>query len=196
MVAVGLLSIRDIAFAATGNECPGDAELVAVLARAAEGDGDALGAMYDALADEIFAVALWRTGSRADAADVVQDVFVRVASRPSSLAGIRHPRRYLLAMAHAGAVDRQRSRRPEVDVDDAPFLEAASLDAGRTIDAERATRALANLPGAQRVTIYLHHFRDLSFREIGRITGVPTFTAASRYRLGIARLRARLEGTR
>ena len=196
MIDVGALRIRDFAFAARGNERPRDAELVAVLARAAEGDGDALGAIYDALAAEIFAVALWRTGSQADAADVVQDVFVKIASSAASLVAIRHPRRYLLALAYAGAVDRQRARRPDVRIEDAPFLEAASLDAGRAIDAERASRALAEIPGPQRVAVYLHHFRELSFREIGRITGVPTFTAASRYRLGIARLRARLEGAR
>ena len=153
MADVGVLRIRDIAFAATGSERPGDAELVDVLARAAEGDGEALGA-------------------------------------------IRHPRRYLLAMAHTGAVDRQRARRADVRIEDAPFLEAAGVDIGRAIDAKSASRALDEIPGPQRVAIYLHHFRELSFREIARITGVSTFTAASRYRLGIAKLRAMLEEAR
>ena len=60
------------------------------------------------------------------------------------------------------------------------------------MDADRATAALSQLPTAQREAVYLHHFAGLAFREIGRVTGVPTFTAASRYRLGIARLRRAL----
>ena len=61
------------------------------------------------------------------------------------------------------------------------------------MDAERACLLLSQLPAAQRETIFLHFFHELPFSAIGRITGVPTFTAASRYRLGIRRLR-RLSG--
>ena len=50
-------------------------------------------------------------------------------------------------------------------------------------------RMINQLPPAQREAIYLRHFAGCSFAEIGRATGVPTFTAASRYRLGLQRLR-------
>lgn len=165
-------------------------DLGPIVERVTHGDPDALGPLYDALAPEVFAAALWRTGSRADAADVVQDVFVKIAASPAVLRNVRHPKRYVLAMAHRCAIDRTRGRRPEAPLDDA--LLAPSIDADRTLDAARATEALHDLPDAQREAIYLHHFAGCSFREVARITGVPTFTAASRYRLGIARLRARL----
>ena len=169
-----------------------DERLTALVARVAGGDLDALGPIYDACAAELYALAHWRTGSAADASDCVQDVFVKLASRPSVVAGIRHPRRYLLAMAHRAAVDRVRARRRAVALDDQPFLLAPAHDPGGVSDASRAVSALRELPAAQREAIYLHHFAELSFREVGRVTGVPTFTAASRYRLGIARLRALL----
>ena len=169
-----------------------DPELSVLLARLAGGDLDALGPIYDACAPELFAIAQWRTGSATDAADCVQDVFVKLAGSPAIAAGIRHARRYLLTMAHRAAVDRARSRHPSVPIDDAPFLEAPGLDPDRALDAQRATAILRGLPEPQREAIYLHHFADLSFRELGRVTGVPTFTAASRYRLGIVRLRALL----
>lgn len=169
-----------------------DEELSGLLARLSGGDLDALGLIYDTCASELFAVAHWRTGSAADASDCVQDVFVKLAGTPAIAAGVRHPRRYLLAMAHRAAVDRLRMRRPCVVLEDAPFLEASGLDPDRALDAKRATTVLRGLPAAQRESVFLHHFAELSFREVGRITGVPTFTAASRYRLGIARLRALL----
>jgi RNA polymerase sigma-70 factor (ECF subfamily) len=174
----------------------GDEVLAGLLSCVAGGDLDALGPIYDAVAPEMFAIAHWRTGSRLDAADCVHDVFVKLASSPSVVAGIRHARRYLLAMAHRAAVDRTRARRRNLRFDDLPFLEATGLDADRAMDAARVTAMLRELPEAQREAIYLHHFAELSFREIGRITAVPTFTAASRYRLGIARLRELMGETR
>src|SRR6187399_3133018 len=87
--------------------------------RVARGDPEALGPLYDALAPEIFAAALWRTGSRADAADVVQDVFVKIAASPSVLRNLHNPKRYVLTMAHRCAIDRTRSRRPDASLDDA-----------------------------------------------------------------------------
>jgi RNA polymerase sigma-70 factor (ECF subfamily) len=181
---------------ATEEGCVRADALGPIVARVAQGDPEALGPLYDALAPEIFAAALWRTGSRADAADVVQDVFVKIAQSPALLRGVRHARRYVLTMAHRCAIDRHRKGRGDVPIDDALVVPAFEGDAGRAVDAARATEALRSLPDAQREAIYLHHFAGCSFREVGKITGVPTFTAASRYRLGIARLRALLGGSR
>ena len=181
---------------ATEEGCVRADALGPIVARVAQGDPEALGPLYDALAPEIFAAALWRTGSRADAADVVQEVFVKIATAPGLLKGVKHPRRYVLTMAHRSAIDRTRARHPDAPIDDALLVQTSDLDAGRSLDAARATAALRELPDAQREAIYLHHFAGHSFREVGRITRVPTFTAASRYRLGIARLRALLGGSR
>jgi RNA polymerase sigma-70 factor (ECF subfamily) len=53
-------------------------------------------------------------------------------------------------------------------------------------------RALDGLVEAQREAIVLHLIEGFSFREIGHATGVSLFTAAARYRLGLARLRKNL----
>ena len=37
--------------------------------------------------------------------------------------------------------------------------------------------------------MFLRHFMGMSFREMAAVTAVPTFTAASRYRLAMRRLR-------
>lgn len=71
-----------------------------------------------------------------------------------------------------------------------------AADAARRVDAERASRHLAKLPPAQRDAVYLRHFADGTFAAIGRVTGVPAFTAASRYRLGIGKLRRLMETPR
>ncbi len=164
------------------------ASLAAAFAALVTGDLDALAAIYDACAADLFGLALWRTGSREDAADVVQEVFVRLASAPSGLGRVRKPRAYVLAMGHSAAVDVLRRRKLTIEADDA-VLEAVLPDPVSASDAARASRLVLGLPGAQREAVYLRHFAGLSFAEIGDVTGVPTFTAASRYRLGIGRLR-------
>jgi len=153
------------------------------------GDTDALEVVWDAVAADLFGLALWRTGSREDASDVVQEVFVRLAAAGPKLGGARDPRAYVLAMAHSAAVDLVRRRKTTVEADDA-VLEPVVPDPGTAADAARASWLVARLPAAQREAVYLRHFAGLSFGEIGSVTGVPTFTAASRYRLGIGRLRA------
>ena len=99
-------------------------------------------------------------------------------------------------MAHRVAVDATRRRRKSEPLESCRFLESTSADTDRELDAERAGSLLAGLPHAQRETVYLRHFADCTFAEIGRVTGVPTFTAASRYRLGISKLRDLMEEER
>ena len=162
--------------------------LAAGLAALGAGDLDAIEAIYDACAADLFGLALWRTGSREDAADVVQEVFVRLATGLSGLGRVRNPRAYVLAMGHSAAVDILRRRKVTVEADDS-VLEPFVADPVTAADAARASRLVLGLPAGQREAVYLRHFAGLSFAEIGDVTGVPTFTAASRYRLGIGRLR-------
>ncbi len=78
-------------------------------------------------------------------------------------------------------------------MDEAPYLEATGRDPDLALEAERVSRQIHRLPAKQREVILLRHFADCTFREIGGITGVPTFTAASRYRLAMIKLRRELE---
>jgi RNA polymerase sigma-70 factor (ECF subfamily) len=162
----------------------------------AGGKARALEEIYDAAAGTIFGLALWRTGSREDACDVVQEVFVRLAEQGDRLSKVGNPRAWIVAVAHRVAVDATRRRRKSEPLESCRFLGSTPGDADRELDAGRASSLLAGLPPAQREAVYLRHFADCTFAEIGRVTGVPTFTAASRYRLGISKLRELMRGKR
>lgn len=172
--------------------------LVRIFVALAAGDPDALEAPYAATADRMYGLALWRTGSVQDASDVVQDVFLRVVEARDRLGGVKEPFPWLLGLSHQVAVDvaRRSQRRATVPLDDVVFLAEAERDHATPIDAARVSRLLEQLPAAQRDAIYLRHFEECTFAGIGRITGVPAFTAASRHRLGIGRLRRLLERRR
>jgi len=161
----------------------------------ADGRLETLDELYDLAAGDVYRLALWRTGSLEDAEDAVHDVFVRTAEQGRRLTSVRHPRRWLLTVTHRISLDlcRQRRRRRAEPLDDVPYLEAAPENPDRAVDARTASRLVGALPAKQREVVLLKLFADCSFADIGRITGAPTFTAASRYRLAVARLRRLLE---
>lgn len=174
-----------------GAEPAGSERLRGLFEQLARGRESALGELYAACAAELYGLALWRTGSADDAGDVVQEVFVRLVEARDRLAAVREPRAYLRRMTHRASLDvhRKRKRRREDPLDGAALIEAVDSDPERTLEAHRISGSLQTLPAAQREAIYLRHFAGCSFAEIGRATGVPTFTAASRYRIGIKRLK-------
>lgn len=161
----------------------------------AEERAGALESLYDAVAPHLFGLAVCRTRNRDDAADVVAETFARVAGQGERLRTVRNPRSWLLTVARRLIIDvaRERKRRASEPIETAACVAAPEAEPGRGIDANRAARLLAKLPDRQREVIYLRHFAECTFAAIGDIVGVPTFTAASRYRLGLRRLRALME---
>lgn len=170
----------------------GELRLAAAFARIAAGDGGGLEVVWAEIADDLYGLALWRTGSVEDAEDAVQEAFVRLARARERLARVRRPRAWLLAVAHRSAVDVVRRRRSTTPLDDLDTMLVAADDPERAAEAGQASRELAMLPPEQREAVYLREMLGLTFREIGVACGVATFTAASRCRLGLARLRRAL----
>ncbi|MCH9646640.1 MAG: sigma-70 family RNA polymerase sigma factor [Deltaproteobacteria bacterium] len=178
-----------------GAPSPVDAPLAPTLRssfdRLASGDSAALEEIYGLLSRELYGLALWRTGNASEAEDAVQEVFVRLADPNLDLRRVRDPRAYLLTMARRAAVDRLRSRPRGESLEDrvADFLAAPEEDPSLVVDAAAASKWLKRLGEAQREVLFLREYAGLSFRRIGAVTGVSTFTAASRHRLAIRKLR-------
>ncbi len=151
----------------------------------------ALEGVWQLCATDLHGLALWRTGSSQDAEDALQEVFIGLAraAERGRLGTVRSPFAYLLRMVHSAAIDTLRQRRRHQGGE--PQEPAGLVEAGqeRTVEAHRLSRHLSRLPEGQRAVVYLRHFVELSFREIGGVMGIPTFTAASRYRLALRRLR-------
>ncbi len=170
---------------------------VAVFRELAAGRPEVLGELYDMASRRLYGLALWRTGSRDLAAEVVQDVFVRIAEHGERLAGVEDPRWWLLSVTHRLAIDavRRAARRETEPIEEHAELAAEAVDHARAVDAQRVWALVARLSAKQREVIYLHHAAGMSHAEIGRCLGVPAFTAASRYRLALRALRGMLGRT-
>lgn len=172
------------------NESARDAELRELFGDLADGRVEALERVWELTADDLYGLALWRTGSGADAEDVVQEVFVRIARAAKRLGRVKKPFGYLLRTAHRASIDvLRRRRRHAAEGEETLATLFVESDPVRAADASRLSRVLTELAPAQREVVYLKHFAGLKLREIGAATGVPTFTAASRYRLAVERLK-------
>lgn len=177
-----------------GVRAPRDARRDAdCFARLVRGDRSALGDLYDLHAASLFRHGLALTRRPGEAEDLVQAVFLKLVTTGAPLLAVRKPAHYLHRILHAAWIDSQ--RRPAavnetaMDTNEELMALGSESQVESTID---VTRALAALPAAQRQVVQLHLFEGFSFREVGRIVGVSMFTAASRYRAALQRLRERL----
>lgn len=176
------------------NELRRDRELLAGLA---DGRPEALAELYDRHAGPLFRHGLVLTGHRQDAEDLVQRVFLKLATTGAELLGVRAPAGYLHRMLRTTWIDGQRRKASGARLTERDRRDASGWlgpHHGAPEDAIDLARALETLPSVQREAIVLHVVEGFSFREIGRLTGVSLFTAAGRYRQAIGRLREALRG--
>lgn len=161
----------------------------------AAGGPEALAELYDRHAASLFRHAVVLTRQQPDAEDLVQAVFVKLATTGAELLGVRSPAGYLHRMIHTTWMDAR--RRLVAGERAAEHSATEAIRAGSAVEESiDIARALDELPPAQREVIVLHLVEGFSFREIGRSTGVSLFTAAARYRLAVGRLRKRLTAPR
>jgi RNA polymerase sigma-70 factor (ECF subfamily) len=138
-----------------------------------EVDPAALVEIYSAL---LFRVAHSVLRSRAEAEDVVQDVFVRVLEHRRSLAAVRDMRVWLIRIAWNLAIDRRRRTRPEqMDESFAQSLVASSVPADEAMDeAQRMNavlRELERLPKGERHVLLLSAIEELGMTEMAEVLG-------------------------
>jgi RNA polymerase sigma-70 factor, ECF subfamily len=162
----------------------------ASLRRLVNGDRQALADLYDVHAAGLFRHGLALTGRRADAEDLVQTVFLKLATTGAPLLAVRNVPGYLHRILRTAWIDVR--RRPAASAEQPADMAVDHAAADRRNVADTAidvASGLARLPAAQREIVALHLTEGFSFREAGRMTGVSMFTAASRYRAALQQLR-------
>ena len=140
-----------------------------------------------AYAPAIYRLAYARTGSRADAEDIMQEVFVRLLRAGPDFADRAHARAWLLRVAANCANDWFRApwRRREGPLTDS--LPAPEHEDGGVVDAVLA------LPAKYRTAVHLYYYEELSVAEIAKITGKSESAVKSRLFRARAMLREALK---
>lgn len=161
--------------------------------RIRSGDPGALSAAYFQFAGQLVRLAERLLGSRAEAEDAVQDLFVAL---PEALEQYQEQGRFagwlnralvrLVLMRLRG----QRRRR-ETDLEtDATHLTVA----GHPVEQLDLERALRLLPDDDRTIVVLKAIEGYSYEEIAALCGLRENTCAVRYHRALNRLRSELEG--
>jgi RNA polymerase sigma-70 factor, ECF subfamily len=153
--------------------------------------------LYDEHAQALFGFLLNFTRQEADARDLLQELFVRLAKRPELLDGVRDQRAFLLRLAHNLAIDLirrrgTRERQYEQLAGEAVALFASVSEADEGAFRQALSAALGELPADQRAVVHLKLWERMTFEQIAELLSIPPNTAASRYRYGLDKLRERL----
>lgn len=148
--------------------------------------------LFDAYADDLYRFAVYYTGSKHDAEDIVQDVFLkllddRVATKPGK------EKTYLFTMTANSCRDYFRSASRQKDVD----LETAENELQYFDGFNERNKAvfdeLMNLDGQFRIPIYLHYYAGYSYKDIAGILKLSESAVAVRINRGKAKMRIGLE---
>lgn len=183
-----------------------EAALAEAIRGAQQGDATSFDRLVDAYAPRLFGFLFRLTGSRQEAEDLLQEVYLRLVR---TIEAYTHDGRFdawLFRIAANLVRDRVRKvRRSGKFVSGAgdagddgngsliESVEAETPGVDRQMalseEVDALNRALAQLPEAEREVVVLRHFSQMSFKEIAEATEVPLGTALARGHRGLEKLR-------
>jgi RNA polymerase sigma-70 factor, ECF subfamily len=175
---------------------PSDSVLIKLLQK---GDLEALGVLYDRHKDLVYRTALVICTDAETAADLLQDVFLRLHRFASNVDPDRPLEPWLYRMtanlAYTWIKRRRRWLRPLEDM--AEWIagnrkEEVEYEFPFEEDYQHVQQAVSALPMPQRVVVVLYYLNDLSLQEISDILDVPVGTIKSRLYYGREALKKQL----
>ena len=145
-------------------------------------------ALAEQYAGMLYRLAYARTGSRADAEDVMQEVFVRLLRARPEFRDEEHAKAWLLRVTVNGCKSRLRApwRRRTAPLLDA--YPAAAPEEGTLLEAMQA------LPARDRAVLHLYYYEGYQTAEIAALTGLREGSVRSRLTRARTRLRQVLKG--
>ncbi len=163
------------------------------------GSREALSRIYEKYVHRLLSLATGLLGDPHEAEDVVQDVFVSFAKSPGTF-GLRGSLKAYLAQSvinrardrlRCGRASQRRTNKYAMAPPDPGQMDQSLVYSERC---ERLSRALAELPYEQREAVLLKVKQEMTLKQIARLQGVSVSTAHGRYRYGLEKLRALLDG--
>ena len=149
----------------------------------------------DTYQDRLVNHAFYRLGSRQDAEDVVQDIFVKIFTIYAQNK-ISNPIAYAWRMVSNACIDKIRARihNKNIALYDVKISDITSPDNKETEiicreDFERINKLLDALPFEQAEVLRFRFVDGLSFTEISNILEIPVTTVKSRFKYGLDKVK-------
>jgi RNA polymerase sigma-70 factor (ECF subfamily) len=155
------------------------------------GDRDAFRALYDIYKDQVYSISLYFFhGDPSAAADVTQQVFLKLMTGISQFRGDSEFSTWLYRLVVNACLDEARRRKPEAVASSAARLEtfagpgSQEEDYARAQTANAVRAAVAALPPKFRIAVLLRYFEDLSYHQMAKALHCSMGTVASRLSRG------------
>lgn len=170
-------------------------EIESMILRIARGDRDAFLNLYDATSSKLFGVCLRVLNNRADAEDVLQEVFVKVWRNAGRYtANGLSPMTWLITVARNAAIDRLRTRKTateDVEVVEqmpstAPSPEASAIAAS---EAKRISACLGELEADRADAVRGAYLNGQSYQDLAERFDVPLNTMRTWLRRSLQKLK-------
>lgn len=162
----------------------GEREVTALAARAATGDGEAFGQVYDLYMDRVYRYIYYRLGNARDAEDLTEQVFLDAwRAMPRFRASETPVIAWLMRIAQNAVIDHLRTRKAREPLDDGIVDESLWSDPVALADLRctqaELRRAILRLKPEQQQVILMRFIEGL---------GYPEVAAAMRKREGAVRV--------
>ena len=176
-----------------------------LIARAQQREPAAFDELVEAYSKRLYGYFYRLVGSRQDAEDLLQEVFVRLVRTISQYEHDGRFEAWLFRIAANLVRDRVRRSQRSRGLDRGTGMAEAAIDPfdqvpdriderpdhglDRAEQVDRLQQAVDQLPGPEREVVLLRHFSGMSFKEVAEVMGTPLGTALARAHRGLARLR-------
>ena len=126
--------------------------------------------------DVLFRFAYMRVGSRADAEDIVQDIFLKLFRSSENLSSVRNIKHYLIRSISNACRDFHRRKQDYLPLEKADKEIVSDDDLRMHEEYLRITELAGTLPQEQKEILYMKCIDGLKFREIADILELPQAT--------------------
>jgi len=161
-----------------------------ILSNITKGDMNALGELYDLMAERVFNYAHMILRNKELAEDITHDVFLQIYKQSIRITKAQNPEGYIMVMTRNRAYNQIRlERRKSIYLDDIPEASVSEQLNERFM----FETALLKIPAIRRETVYLHLICGYTHKETAAIMNAPVVTIKWRYGKAIEQLKEYLK---
>jgi len=173
----------------------GQSEVVRLIKRAAGGNFEAFGELYNIYLERIYRYVFYQVRDKMTAEDLTEEVFLKAWKSIDTCRGKEQTfSSWLYRIAHNHVIDNLRSQRKYLSTDMEALAEVSSPELGEEgkLERQEMLEVISDLPQNQKQVIILKFIEGLDNREIGQIMGKSQGAIRVLQMRALAALRQRL----